>query len=136
MSSRIGVGVTHLVALPVPLYGCSAPYSPIELGDEKAQVGVDNAFCGENLFELAVVGRPAHPFRFGHIVAYAAISAKLAAQFGVTTRLAPRRTLSWTKGEREIPRRRPAFHAARPKNDFSSLKGLKLVGSIGSVRQE
>ena len=25
---------------------------------------------------------------------------------------------------------------ARPKNDFSSLKGLKLVGSVGSVRQE
>ena len=54
---------------------------------------------------------------------------------GVTTRLAPRRTLSWTKREREIPRR-PTFHAARPKNDFSSLRGLKLVGSVGSVRQE
>ena len=81
MSSRIGAGVAHLVALPAPLDGCSPPYSPIELGDKKAQVGVDNAFCGENFLELAVVGRPAHPFRLGHIVAYAAISAELAAQF-------------------------------------------------------
>ena len=56
-------------------------------------------------------------------------------ELGVTTRLAPWRTLSWTKREHEIPRR-PAFHAARPKNDFSSLKGLKLVESMGSVRQE
>ena len=57
------------------------------------------------------------------------------AKTGVTTRLAPRRTLSWTKRERWI-RRRPSFYAAWPKTDFSSLKGLKLVGSVGSVRQE
>ena len=61
--------------------------------------------------------------------------AKLPTYYGVTTRLAPRRTLSWTKRERWI-RRRPSFYAAWPKTDFSSLKGLKLVGSVGSVRQE
>src|SRR3984885_2077531 len=54
---------------------------------------------------------------------------------GVTTRLAPRRTLSWTNRERWI-QRRPSFYAAWPEADFSSLKGLKLVGSVGSVRQE
>jgi hypothetical protein len=81
MSSRIGAGVAHLVALPVPLDGCSPPYSPIELIDENTQMSVDHAFRGENFLELAVVGRPAHPFRLGHVVAYAAITAELAAQF-------------------------------------------------------
>jgi hypothetical protein len=96
MSSRIGEGVTHLVALLVPLDGCSAPYSPIELGDEKAQVGVDNAFCGENFLKLAVVGRPAHPFRLGHIVAYAAIGAELPAQF---ERAPQKRDREWFRAE-------------------------------------
>ena len=72
---------------------------------------------------------------------YGAARAKMGLQVehrqhkGVTTRLAPRRTLSWTNRERWI-RRRPSFYAAWPEADFSSLKGLKLVGSVGSVRQE
>jgi hypothetical protein len=48
---------------------------------ENAQVSVDDAFRGENFVELAVVGWPAHAFRFGDVVANAARSFEFAAQF-------------------------------------------------------
>ena len=50
-------------------------------------MGVDDFLGGENFLELSVVGRPAHPFRLGYIVAYAAISPELAPQLeGATQR--------------------------------------------------
>jgi hypothetical protein len=50
-------------------------------------MGVDDFLGGEDFLELSVVGRPAHPFRLGYIVAYAAISPELAPQLeGATQR--------------------------------------------------
>ena len=50
-------------------------------------MGVDDLLEGSDFFELTVIGRPAHPFRLGYIVAYAAISPELAPQLeGATQR--------------------------------------------------
>ena len=50
-------------------------------------MGVDDLLGGEDFLELSVVGRLAHPFRLGHIVAYATISPELAPQLeGATQR--------------------------------------------------
>jgi hypothetical protein len=43
-------------------------------------MGVDDLLGAEDFLELSVIGRPAHPFRLGHILAYATISPELATQ--------------------------------------------------------
>jgi hypothetical protein len=41
------------------------------------RVGVDDLLGGEDFFELAVVGSPVHPFRFGDLIADAALRPEL-----------------------------------------------------------
>jgi hypothetical protein len=31
-------------------------------------MGIDDLLSGKDFFELSVIGRPAHPFRLGHVV--------------------------------------------------------------------
>jgi hypothetical protein len=43
----------------------SSPHAASELADESRQVGVDDLLGTGDFLELAVVGWPAHPLRFG-----------------------------------------------------------------------
>jgi hypothetical protein len=56
------------------------PFAGAEFADERAQVGVDDAFSGKNLLELTVVGSPAHPLGFCDAIANAALRPELAPQ--------------------------------------------------------
>jgi hypothetical protein len=47
----------------------SASQQPIELAVEHQRVGIDDLLGGEDFFELAVVGLPAHPLRFFDVIA-------------------------------------------------------------------
>jgi hypothetical protein len=61
------------------------PKAAVELAGEGAQVGVDDLLGDSDFLELAVIGWPSHPLRFGDVVADAAGRSELAPELESTS---------------------------------------------------